>query len=57
MGGSYYYRGLKWEQGAEPLRAPLTLTTGRSGRLGALVAGATPRPQSPNSEYTECVAE
>ena len=27
-GGSYYCRGLKWEEGADPLLAPLTLTTG-----------------------------
>ena len=28
QGGSYYCRGLKWEQGAELPLAPLTLTTG-----------------------------
>jgi len=30
QGGSYYCRGLKWEQGAEP-PTPLTLTTGMRG--------------------------
>ena len=29
QGGSYYCRGLKWVQGAEPPRSPLTLTTDR----------------------------